>query len=105
MNEENEKEIQKTDFITTDQLIGRAQDRSIPLGPNPHQTINSYIEQGLIPQLINGLHPSMAVDRLVIIDAMLKEGKSIEEIKETIKKERRSFLNKATDLNTLVNIY
>jgi len=100
-----DQELQKEQFITTDQIIGRAQDRGILLGPNPHQTINSYIEQGLIPQLINGMHPSMAVDRLVIIDAMLKEGKTIEEIKETIKKERRSFLKKAIDLNSMVNIY
>jgi|GEM_PF-3828509 len=98
-------ESEKTEFITTEQLIGRALDRGIALGPNPHQTINLYIQRGLVPQLINGMHPATAVDRVVSIDSMLKEGKSLEEIQEIIRKERRSFLRKAVDLTSLVNTY
>jgi len=98
-------ESEKTEFITTEQLIGRALDRGIVLGPNPHQTINLYIQRGLVPQLINGMHPAAAVDRIVSIDSMLKEGKSLEEIQEIIRKERRSFLRKAVDLTSLVNTY
>jgi hypothetical protein len=98
-------EPEKTEFITTEQLIGRALDRGIALGPNPHQTINLYIQRGLVPQLINGMHPANAVERVISIDSMLKEGKSLEEIQEIIRKERRSFLRKAVDLTSLVNTY
>ena len=103
--ENNEKEYQKDQFITTEQLIGRALDKGVALGPDPHQTINSYLEKGVLTQLINGTYPSTAVDRLVAIDNMLKEGKSLEEIQEFIQKQRRSFLQKATNLNTMVNLY
>jgi hypothetical protein len=100
-----ETEYEKTEFITTDQLIGRALDRGITLGPQPHQTINLYIQRGLVPQLINGMHPATAVARVISIDSMLHEGKSLEEIQEVIRKERRSFLRRAVDLTSLVNTY
>src|SRR3989344_5973521 len=100
MNEEDRNRL-----INTEQLIGRALDKGVDLGSNPHQTINQYIEIGLIPKLINGLHPATAVDRLVAIDQFIKEGKSLEEIQGIIKKERKAFLEQGYDLHSLVNIY
>ncbi len=93
-------------FISTEQLIGRALDAGVELGANPHQTIETYIQQGLVPpRLINGMHAPNAVDRLVAIDKLFKEGKSTQEILEIIRAERRSFLSKISGLNSLVNTY
>ena len=100
MNEEDRNRL-----INTEQLIGRALDKGVDLGSNPHSTINKYIEMGLIPRLINGLHPATAVDRLIAIDEFIKNGKSLEEIQEIIKKERKSFLQQGSDLRSLINIY
>ena len=93
-------------FITTEQLIGRALDRGVELGPNPHQTIEIYIQQGLIPgKLVNGMHPANTVDRLVAIQNLLAQGKNLEEILLLIKQERRNFLSKAVNLTSLVDVY
>jgi len=93
-------------FISTEQLIGRALDAGVELGPNPHQAIENYIQQGLVPpRLINGLHASAVLDRLIGVDKLLKEGNSIEEIKDIIAKQRRSFLSRVTDLNSMANLY
>lgn len=95
----------RNELINTEQLIGRAIDAGADLGSNPHQTINKYIEMGLIPKLINDMHPATAVDRLVAIDTMLKKGKTLEEIKEIIRIERKEFLAQGGNLSNLVAIY
>ena len=92
-------------LINTEQLIGRALDKGVDLGSKPHKTVNKYIELGIVPKLINGTHPAAAVYRLVAIDKLIKDGKTLEEVQEIIKKERKAFLDQAEDLNSLVSIY
>lgn len=95
----------KDGFISIDQLIGRALDQGVELGPNPHSTIELYLQKNLLFRLLNGMFPVTAVERLTTIDRMLKEGKNLDEIKVSIEKERRNFLSKVTDLQSMVGAY
>ena len=96
---------QRDQLINIDQLIGRALDHGVELGDNHHQTIENYVNASLVPRLLNGQFPATALDRLVFIDNMLKEGKSVEDIKKILDEERKKFLKKPMDLSTLVSAY
>lgn len=97
--------FQRDQLINIDQLIGRALDHGVELGDNHHQTIENYVNASLVPRLLNGQFPATALDRLVFIDNMLKEGKSVEDIKKILDEERKKFLKKPMDLSTLVSAY
>jgi hypothetical protein len=96
---------QRDQLINIDQVIGRAMDRGVDLGEDHRQTIEKYVSLNLIPRLLNGDFPATVVDRLVSIDKLVKEGKSLEQIQQIIKEERRKFLKQPLDLPSLVDTY
>src|SRR3990172_6353141 len=100
-----ESPYQRDQLINIDQLIGRALDHGVELGDDHHQTIVNYVNSGLVPRLLNGDFPATALDRLIFIDKMLKQGKGVGEIKKVLDEERKNFLKKPMDLSTLVSAY
>ena len=101
----DENPFQRDQLINIEQLIGRCLDHDVNLGDNHQQTIETYVQNGLVPKLLNGDFPATAVDRIVSIDKMLKEGKSLSQIKQVIEEQRQEFLRKPTDLRSLVDTY
>ena len=91
--------------LSIENIIKQLELSGVNLGDNPQGSIQSFIDAGLLPQPNNNHLPSWAVQRIIAIQDQLSEGKSIEDLRKEISKERRSFLSQATDLNSMVRVY
>lgn len=91
--------------LSAESVIKQLELSGVNLGDNPQATIESFVEAGLLPKSNNGYFPSWVVQRIIAIQDQLAEGKTTEELKQEIAKERRKFLSQATDLNSMVRVY
>jgi hypothetical protein len=92
-------------LYTIDDIIKQVESSGVNLGDDPTKRIDTFVANNLLPQPKNGRFPSWVVQRVIAIQNKLMEGKSITELKEEVKKERRRFLHQVTDLNSMVNLY
>ncbi len=91
--------------LSVDNVIKQLELSGVNLGDDPRATIKSYSDAGLLPPSVNDHFPSWVVQRIIAIQDQLAEGKTFEQLKQEISKERRKFLSSATDLNSLVRVY
>src|SRR3990170_5673883 len=92
-------------IYSIEDIIKQVEASGINLGDNPIARVNTFIEYGLLPQPKNGKFSSWAVQRIIAIQNKLYEGKSLQDLKDEVSKERRRFLNQVTDLNSMVHLY
>lgn len=92
-------------IYSLEDIIKQVEASGVNLGDDPVKKINTFVDNGLLPQPKNGRFASFVVQRIIAIQNKLQEGKSIPELKEEVKKERRRFLNQVTDLNSMQTLY
>ena len=92
-------------IYTLEDIIKQVEASGVNLGNDPAKRLNTFIDNGLLPQPKNGRFASFVVQRIIAIQNKLQEGKSISELKEEVSKERRRFLNQVTDLNSMAKLY
>jgi hypothetical protein len=92
-------------IFTLDDIIKQVEASGVNLGDDPKARVNTFINEGLLPPTQNGRFPSWAVQRIIAIQDKLLEGKSLADLKEETAKERRRFLNQATDLHSMADLY
>jgi len=100
------QDIPKVEAIfTLDDIIKQVEAAGVNLGDDPRKRADTFVEAGLLPPSTDGRYPSWVVQRIIAIQDKLLEGKTVAELQEEVKKERRRFLNQVTDLNSMTNLY